>query len=449
MRASEGDRHVRRVLGPRRRHRSARCRGDVRSDGRGGSQFRCRRPRRSQLPQRGVRADLLSDGVSQGALPPRVHGRAPLARDGRDRQDLQEHRRVPCAPHLVRFGLGAVKGVGSKAIEIMLAARREGGPFTDLADFANRVRGQQINRRVVECLIKCGTFDSLGVSRAALLTEPEPGAPAYLDKVLQWASTAAESAGQITLFALRSVPPPRPPTGIVEWSDKERLAAEKETVGFYITGHPLDRFDRDLRRLTTAPIAELGTRVTRDREKVKVGGVVHTLKLKNNKKGDRYATFNLEDKSGTIEVLVWPEAYRRRGRRPRRRPPASRTRAPPAPRRGGPDGRARRRAGAHARGASGQLHGVDRGAGGGLRRERAAPALSGRGIGSPRRRGGAAFRRPCRLPVVTGPGPICFAILRCSVAGMLAVALLRLRSRLPRASSRSQLDPGPRISFIT
>ncbi len=129
--------------------------------------------------------------------------------------------------------------------------------------------------------------------------------------MLQWASTAAESAGQITLFALGSVPPPRPPTGIVEWSDKERLAAEKETVGFYITGHPLDRFDRDLRRLTTAPIAELGTRVTRDREKVKVGGVVHTLKLKNNKKGDRYVTFNLEDKSGTIEVLVWPEAYRK------------------------------------------------------------------------------------------------------------------------------------------
>ncbi len=211
----------------------------------------------------------------------------------------------------IRFGLGAVKGVGSKAIDIILAARREGGPFTDLADFANRVRGQQINRRVLECLIKCGTFDSLGISRATLLTEPEGGGAAYVDRVLQWASTAAESAGQITLFALGSVPPPPAPSGVPEWSDKQRLAAEKETVGFYITGHPLDRFDRDLRRLTTGPIAELGARVTREREKVKVGGVVHTLKLKNNKKGDRYATFNLEDKSGTIEVIVWPEAYRK------------------------------------------------------------------------------------------------------------------------------------------
>ena len=211
----------------------------------------------------------------------------------------------------IRFGLGAVKGVGSKAIEIILAARREGGPFTDVADFANRVRGQQVNRRVLECLTKCGAFDLLGVSRAALLSEGEGGEPAYLDRVLQWAATAAETAGQITLFALGSVAPPRPPAAVAEWSDKQRLAAEKETVGFYITGHPLDKFERDLKRLTTAPIAELGTRSKQEREKVKVGGVVHTLRLKNNKKGDRYATFNLEDKSGTIEVIVWPEAYRK------------------------------------------------------------------------------------------------------------------------------------------
>jgi len=211
----------------------------------------------------------------------------------------------------IRFGLGAVKGVGGKAIEIILAARREGGPFVDLPDFANRVRGQQINRRVLECLIKCGAFDSLGASRAMLLSEGPMGEPAYLDKVMQWSSTSGEAAGQITLFALGSVPPPPPTPGIIPWSDKQRLAAEKETVGFYVTGHPLDKFERDLRRITSGVISELGARGRADREKVKVGGVVHTLKLKNNKKGDRYATFNLEDKSGTIEVIVWPEAYRK------------------------------------------------------------------------------------------------------------------------------------------
>ncbi|MEO6028496.1 MAG: DNA polymerase III subunit alpha [Candidatus Binatia bacterium] len=208
----------------------------------------------------------------------------------------------------IRFGLGAVKGVGSKAIDIIQRARDEGEPFKDLGDFAHRVRGQQINRRVLESLMKCGTFDSLHPSRAMLLTEGE-GTPAYVDRVMQWAATAAESAGQITLFKLEDVPPPRPPANVPEWSNKQRLASEKETVGFYITGHPLDRYDNDLRRLVTAPISELGSR--QGQEKIKAGGVVHTLKLKNNKKGDRYATFNLEDKSGTIEVIVWPEAYRR------------------------------------------------------------------------------------------------------------------------------------------
>jgi DNA polymerase-3 subunit alpha len=209
----------------------------------------------------------------------------------------------------IRFGLGAVKGVGSKAIEIIQKARDEGGPYTDLADFCNRVRGQQINRRTLESLIKCGAFDSLHPSRSTMLSEGEMGATCFLDRVMQWAATAGESAGQITLFKLESVAPPKPPANVPEWSDKQRLTAEKETVGFYITGHPLDKFENDLRRLVSAAIADLGGR--QNSEQIKAGGVVHTLKLKNNKKGDRYATFNLEDKSGTIEVIVWPEAYRK------------------------------------------------------------------------------------------------------------------------------------------
>jgi DNA polymerase-3 subunit alpha len=209
----------------------------------------------------------------------------------------------------IRFGLGAVKGVGAKAIDIILAAREAEGPFQSLADFAQRVRGQQINRRVVESLVKCGAFDSIHRSRATLLSESEHGGPSYLERVIQWAASSGESAGQITLFSLEHVPPPPPPANVKEWSPKERLAAEKLTVGFYITGHPLDKFEDSLRRITTAPVAALPGRT--NQEKVKIGGVVHTLKLKNNKRGDRYATFNLEDKSGTIEVIVWPEAYRK------------------------------------------------------------------------------------------------------------------------------------------
>jgi DNA polymerase-3 subunit alpha len=142
-----------------------------------------------------------------------------------------------------------------------------------------------------------------------MLSEGELGATCYLDRVMQWSATAAESAGQITLFKLEDVAPPRPPSKVTEWTDKQRLTAEKETVGFYITGHPLDKFEHDLRRLVTGAITDLGGR--QNQEQIKAGGVVHTLKLKNNKKGDRYATFNLEDKSGTIEVILWPEAYRK------------------------------------------------------------------------------------------------------------------------------------------
>jgi DNA polymerase-3 subunit alpha len=224
--------------------------------------------------------------------------------------DINESRhRFTVTAKGIRFGLGAVKGVGAKAIDIILAAREAEGPFQSLADFAQRVRGQQINRRVVESLVKCGAFDSIHRSRATLLSESEHGGPSYLERVIQWAASSGESAGQITLFSLEHVPPPPPPANVKEWSPKERLAAEKLTVGFYITGHPLDKFEDSLRRITTAPVAALPGRT--NQEKVKIGGVVHTLKLKNNKRGDRYATFNLEDKSGTIEVIVWPEAYRK------------------------------------------------------------------------------------------------------------------------------------------
>src|SRR5207248_1529430 len=138
----------------------------------------------------------------------------------------------------IRFGLGAVKGVGSKAIEAVLAARAD-GPFTSLADFCLRVRGQLVNRRVIESLIKCGAFDSIERNRARLL--------AALDEVMRWAASR----------------------------DGER------------NGRP-----------DTRP-------------RVKLGGVIHSLRLKNSKKGDRYATFVLEDKEGVVEVIAWPDTYRR------------------------------------------------------------------------------------------------------------------------------------------
>jgi len=218
----------------------------------------------------------------------------------------------------IRFGLGAVKGVGSKAIEAILAARDD-GPFTSLTDFCLRVRGQLVNRRVIESLVKCGAFDSLERNRARLL--------AGLDEVMRWAASRAEerASAQIGLFGGgggEAMPPPLP--AVAAWAADEELAAEREAIGFFITGHPLDRYEQDLRKFTTATTGTLRTRGRElppgdgerngrpdTRPRVKLGGVIHSLRLKNSRKGDRYATFVLEDKEGVVEVIAWPDAYRR------------------------------------------------------------------------------------------------------------------------------------------
>jgi DNA polymerase-3 subunit alpha len=205
----------------------------------------------------------------------------------------------------IRFGLGALKGVGSKAIEVMQAARQD-GPFVDLYDFCRRVRGAQVNKRVLESLIKCGALDSLNAPRAQLM--------AGLEEAMRWADQQANGAAnstQLGLFASTaskngSHHPELPP--VAEWSDVDKLRYERETLGFFITGHPLDKFVGRLFGVVSLSTDDLKNRA--HQERVRLAGVIHSLKLKNNKKGDRYATFTLEDKDGIVEVIVWPEAYR-------------------------------------------------------------------------------------------------------------------------------------------
>ncbi len=206
----------------------------------------------------------------------------------------------------IRFGLGAVKGVGSKAIEVIQAARQD-GPFTNLYDFCTRVRGSQVNKRVLESLIKCGALDSLNASRAQLM--------AGLEDALRWADQKTNGAGngaQLGLFASTAgkngASHPDLPQ-VAEWTDIDKLRNERETLGFFITGHPLDKYVGRLHGVVSLTTDSLKNRT--HQEKVRLAGVIHSLKLKNNKKGDRYATFTLEDKEGVVEVIVWPEAYRR------------------------------------------------------------------------------------------------------------------------------------------
>jgi DNA polymerase-3 subunit alpha len=225
-------------------------------------------------------------------------------------------------PRPIRFGLCAVRGVGSKAVDAILAARDAGGPFTSLANFCKRVLAVRnggdgtgdetasgpaaVNKKVIESLIKCGAFDSLGAARRQLLDG--------LDKALAWGASQAreDTTPQIGLFSSAGITvevpePPLPP--LAPWSDKERLKAEHEALGFYITAHPLDKYETDLKRFTTALCEQLPEKP--DGCKVTLGGVIQRLQLKNSRKGDRYAAFTLEDKTGTVEVICWPETYRK------------------------------------------------------------------------------------------------------------------------------------------
>ncbi|MFP6626438.1 MAG: OB-fold nucleic acid binding domain-containing protein, partial [Deltaproteobacteria bacterium] len=201
-----------------------------------------------------------------------------------------------------RFGLGAVKGIGEKAIELITAARGQ-GDFSSIGDFVLRISDSQVNRRTLEGLIKSGAFDRLEPSRARLL--------AGVDSLAAWATRVRDDrdAGQMGLFsdgAQDSEKEPELPD-VADWDTATRLEAEHEVVGFYITGHPLDRYTTDLKLVGATATADLADKG--DQSKVVLVGVTNTIRRKNSRKGDRYATFNLEDGDGSIEVIAWPKVY--------------------------------------------------------------------------------------------------------------------------------------------
>ena len=204
----------------------------------------------------------------------------------------------------MRFGLGAVKNVGAGAIEAILEARKE-EPFKGLYDFCERVDLRRVNKRVVESLIKCGAFDSTGATRASLIEGLE-SATNFGQRIQE------ENASlQVSLFGADEVVkinggnnklPDRP-----EWHDKEKLAFEKEALGFLITGHPLDRYIEDMKRLgciSTTRLPELT-----DGGEVKICGIVSGLKEITTKKGDRMGFVTIEDLTGSVEVTVFSDIY--------------------------------------------------------------------------------------------------------------------------------------------
>ncbi|MEE8304184.1 MAG: OB-fold nucleic acid binding domain-containing protein, partial [Candidatus Tectomicrobia bacterium] len=206
----------------------------------------------------------------------------------------------------IRFGLGAIKGVGYNAIADILGERGENASFRSLMDFCERLDSRQVNKKVVESLIKGGALDSLGMGRAQMI--------ANMGQVLDWARQQQEDRqqGQFSLFGDATTSPATAVLNldtVPEWEENERLAYEKEALGFYISSHPLIAVQHQLRRLTTATSQSIAD--GHGERTVTVGGMITQQRTQLTKKGDRMAFLTLEDLYGSTEIIVFPETYRR------------------------------------------------------------------------------------------------------------------------------------------
>lgn len=202
----------------------------------------------------------------------------------------------------IRFGLAGVKNAGTNAIAAIMSVRQKGGRFLSLTDFCSRVDMRLVNKRVIESLIKCGAFDSLGEKRSRLL--------AVLDQAIEIAGQKQKdlSRGQIGLFddeiteaADLAYP------NIPELPKESILAMEKEIIGFYVTGHPLDQYREVMRSLTAIERLHFDSVV--DGQTVKIGGLVATAKRLTTKSNDMMCFVGLEDFTGVIEAIVFPRVF--------------------------------------------------------------------------------------------------------------------------------------------
>ncbi|HUJ96432.1 MAG TPA: DNA polymerase III subunit alpha [Terriglobales bacterium] len=215
-------------------------------------------------------------------------------------------------PHggAIRFGLAAVKNVGGNAIDSIVVARKKLGKFSSVFEFCENIDLRLLNKRVLESLIKSGAMDALG-RRAPLM--------AALDRAIERAQKTQRDAesGQHGLFGVfqqeevQASGDQLPSTP--DWDEHQRLAFEKEILGFFITGHPLERFREkldDLRALKTEEIIAMKSSTGKD-ESITTAGLITNVRVLKSKRGEFYAQGSLEDMTGSVDLLVFPEAYRK------------------------------------------------------------------------------------------------------------------------------------------
>jgi len=202
------------------------------------------------------------------------------------------------------YGLGAIKGAGKAAIEGIIASRNIQGSFTNLFDFCNRVDTKKINRRVLEALICAGAFDSLAPHRASLI--------ATLEVALKAANQHSSDlvSGQTDLFSLLDEAEKEHTkieyVACASWPDEERLRREKNVLGYYLAGHPIERYKNDLAHFISCSIADL---IVAEKKVVRIAGFINAVRYLHTKSGNKLAVITLEDDTAKIDVTVFSDLY--------------------------------------------------------------------------------------------------------------------------------------------
>jgi DNA polymerase-3 subunit alpha len=206
----------------------------------------------------------------------------------------------------IRYGLAAIKNVGEGAVAAAMEEREKGGAFASMEDFCRRVDTKKMNKKALECLVKCGAFDWTGVDRAQLFAE--------IDSALAAAASAHKdrASGQVSLFDAFETAAPSPIRSasmtVPQWSVTETLGFEKELLGFYVTGHPLDEYRPALEGGKYVAIANL--QEEEDKSTVSIAGALTSVEKKFTKReGKPFAVVVLEDLTGSLEVMIWNETF--------------------------------------------------------------------------------------------------------------------------------------------
>jgi DNA polymerase-3 subunit alpha len=217
----------------------------------------------------------------------------------------------PSENRQIRFGLSAVKNVGEGAVDAILESRNKDGPFKNFVDFCTRVDLRRVNRRVIESFIMCGAFDFSGRTRSTLMEN--------VDRCLELGQKTQDErqSGQANIFSVLDQKSGKDSSqrdilmGFDEWEPLHRLALEKKALGFFITGHPLHFFEDELKRFANANSKELMG--LKDKQEVRIGGVVKSYKKKTNRRGRQFAFVDFEDLHGVVEVILFSKLFESAG----------------------------------------------------------------------------------------------------------------------------------------